>query len=86
MTFTKGERVETPLGRGNVAYQRMKGPTYSEAEAVSVVLDNRRNDYNYTGTMFAAIDVIKNCSDGTCTKCARCYEEYVAAKMAGELD
>jgi hypothetical protein len=57
MTFSQGQRVTTPLGLGTVAYQRLAGPDYTAAEAVSVVLDDRRERYGYTGTLFAAYKV-----------------------------
>jgi len=55
--MTKGDRVQTPLGAGTVAYQRMAAPAFSTPEAVSVVLDARRHDPRYTGTIFPAGDV-----------------------------
>ncbi len=63
MTFTKGQSVVATFkdGRketGRVVYQRMAGPTYSEAEAVSVFLDSQRNRVGYCGTMFFAADVV----------------------------
>ena len=57
MTLTRGTRVLTPLGPGGVTYVRMAPPTFAEPAAVSVVLDSRRDDLNYTGTIFAALDV-----------------------------
>ncbi len=59
-TFYKGDCVDTPLGTGRVAYQRLKfrsasdGFVADEAEAVSVVLDSRLGDPNYSGTIFPA--------------------------------
>lgn len=58
--FWQGDRVETSLGRGTVAYQRMAPPTYSYAESVSVVLDTRRQDPAYRGTIFPA-DQVRPC-------------------------
>lgn len=55
--MTKGTRVVTPLGPGGVAYVRMAAPNYATPEAVSVVLDARRADPNYSGTIFPAADV-----------------------------
>ena len=52
--FQKGQRVQTPLGPGQVAYQRMGPPNYSKPVAVSVVLDAKQNKPGYTGTMFDA--------------------------------
>lgn len=63
MTFEKGQRVNTPLGPGTVAYQRLAAPDYRDAEAVSVVLDDRRDRYGYTGTLFAAYKVTPATSD-----------------------
>ncbi len=57
MTFQRGQRVNTPLGPGSVAYQRMRPPEYREAEAVSVVLDDRANRPFYVGTVFRAEEV-----------------------------
>ena len=59
MIFEKGQEVKTPLGYGRVAFQRMKPPDYREAEAVSVVLNDRVNIKGYQGTMFAADSVVK---------------------------
>lgn len=55
--FTKGQRVTTPLGAGNVAYQRMAPPNYSKPASVSVVLDKKKTRSGYTGTVFKANDV-----------------------------
>ena len=57
MSFTQGQRVNTPSGSGTVNYQRMAPPTYSQAESVSVFLDNREPDRlqgKYGGTVFPA--------------------------------
>ena len=54
MTFQQGQRVTTPLGAGHVAYQRMAPPDYRDAEVVSVVLDAKRVQPNYSGTIFPA--------------------------------
>ena len=61
MTFSQGERVRIKSSgkTGTVAYQRMAPPYYREASAVSVVLDEKRNNIGYNGTMFAAEDVEK---------------------------
>lgn len=58
MLFEKGQEVKTPLGYGIVAFQRMKAPEYREAEAVSVVLNDRVTIKGYQGTMFAAESVV----------------------------
>lgn len=52
--FQRGQRVQTPLGPGQVAYQRMGPPNYSKPVAVSVVLDAKQNKPGYTGTIFDA--------------------------------
>lgn len=44
----------TPLGPARVAYQRMAPPRYDVPQAVSVVLDTRRPDLDYAGTVFPA--------------------------------
>jgi hypothetical protein len=55
MTFQQGDRVQTPLGPGTVAYVRMAPPDYREPDAVSVRLDSRADAAPwYTGTIFAA--------------------------------
>lgn len=54
MTFEQGQRVTTPVGPGSVVDQRLAGPDYTQAEAVSVVLDARCGEPHYAGTMFAA--------------------------------
>ena len=49
----QGTRVQTPLGPGTVAYTRgyvLNGE--HTINAVSVVLDARRNDPKYTGTIW----------------------------------
>jgi hypothetical protein len=61
MTFTTGQRVNTPLGPGSVNYQRMDSATgYRDAAVVSVQLDDRPGDSHkglYGGTIFRAADV-----------------------------
>ena len=52
--YRQGDRVQTPNGPGAVAYQRMGPPDYTEAAAVSVVLDSERTRAGYTGTVFPA--------------------------------
>jgi hypothetical protein len=58
--------VSTPQGLGTVNYQRMAPPSYSQAEAVSVLLDERRVrgfargeliDPDYEGTIFPAATI-----------------------------
>ena len=53
----KNDRVRTPAGEGTVAYTRNGPPTYSEVEALSVVLDDRRTRPGYAGSMFLVDDV-----------------------------
>ena len=53
MTFTRGQRVKTPLGVGTVVYQRMSPPDYTDAFAVSVKLDSKKNP-EYNRTIFPA--------------------------------
>ena len=54
MRFTQGQRVRTPGGLGNVAYERLAAPDYTAAEAVSVVLDSERTRAGYVGTIYRA--------------------------------
>jgi len=61
MTFHKGQRVTTPKGEGSVNYQRMAAPSYSQAEAVSVILDASEGiaqgaSFSYEGHIFKAED------------------------------
>ena len=56
-SYTHGQRVTTPQGPGTVAYQRLAAPDYREAEAVSVVLDAKRQQPGYVGTIFPAAAV-----------------------------
>lgn len=54
----QGDRVMTPLGAGGVAYTRgFVHQGMHTINAVSVVLDSRRADVNYTGTIFCAADI-----------------------------
>ena len=52
-----GDRVLTPYGRGTVAYVRMAAPDYREPEAVSVILDAKRGQLGYAGTIVPAASV-----------------------------
>lgn len=56
MRYTKGQRVRTPAGLGTIAYERLAAPDYTEAEAVSVVLDGETRA-GYVGTIFRAATV-----------------------------
>lgn len=53
-TLRQGDRVQTPHGAGTVAYVRMGPPDFATVHAVSVVLDSRRPDPRYTGTILPA--------------------------------
>lgn len=57
MIFHQGDRVITKLGTGRVVYQRMAPPNYTEAFAVSVMLDAKQNKPGYAGTIFASAEV-----------------------------
>lgn len=57
MDIKKGDYVQTPHGCGYIAFVRMKPPTYSEVEACSVILDSRRKDPFYRGSMYSAESV-----------------------------
>lgn len=57
MLFDRGDRVFARGKSGTVVYRRMAPPTFSKAEAYSVVLDERRDVPGYTGTIFSAQDV-----------------------------
>lgn len=54
----QGDRVSTSRGKGTVAYVRMAPPTFSEVDAVSVVLDSKRGQLGYTGTILDSSQVI----------------------------
>ena len=56
--MTRGTPVSTPLGPGRVDWVRMKdAPPYTIPVAVCVLLDVRRGDPEYTGTVFRPKDV-----------------------------
>jgi hypothetical protein len=55
----QGDRVNTPHGAGNVAYVRMNPPDFTTIAAVSVVLDSKRSNPSYTGTIMPAEHVTK---------------------------
>ena len=61
-TFPKDTKVNTPHGTGKVVYVRMLSPEFSKPFAYGVRLDKYADNYNYTGTIFAAADV-KEISD-----------------------
>ncbi len=52
--FDTGTRVTTPAGDGFVAYVRMGGPDFGSVSSVSVVLDSKKNEHGYTGTIYLA--------------------------------
>lgn len=68
--FYRGDRVKTPMGMGTVAYQRMAPPEFKQPAAVSIALDDRRNEPNYTGTVFRAEEIgqVELLSDGEVTQ------------------
>lgn len=57
--YTIGQPVNTPDGPGTVGFVRMAPPNYSQPEAVSVILNSKRNNPNYKGTMYSANVVTK---------------------------
>lgn len=57
MVFETGQRVLAKGQPGTVAYQRMAPPDYVHALTVSVVLDSKRSQPGYRGTVFLAVDV-----------------------------
>lgn len=60
--FTGTTRVQTQYGLGTVQYIRMKPPTYATVEAVSVLLDGRRDLPGYMGTILnvEGVHILKN--------------------------
>lgn len=50
----KGLKVQTPMGSGKIAYGQQNIGGWTRA---SVVLDGRRNDIHYIGTMFLAEEI-----------------------------
>jgi len=54
----RGARVHTPHGYGLVRYVRMAPPDYNQAEAYSVLLDDRDGPH-YSGTIFPAAQVTR---------------------------
>lgn len=55
--FGVGDAVMTPQGPGKISHWRYGAPDYLRIEAYSVILDKRKNDFGYSGTMFPAKDV-----------------------------
>lgn len=55
--LTPGTRVQTPYGKGCVAYVRMAGPAYVAPAAYSVLLDHKANRPGYSGTVVDAVHV-----------------------------
>jgi hypothetical protein len=73
MTFAPGQRVEVCIGDspaelGTVRSQVMAPPDYTQAAAVSVLLDSELHRYGYAGTMLPARDVRPA---AVCTSCGR---------------
>jgi hypothetical protein len=52
-----GTRVTTPGGPGSVAYIRLNAYDRHSVDAVSVVLDSRRAEPGYVGTIYRVTDV-----------------------------
>ncbi len=46
------DKVLTPQGEGVIAFVRNGPPNFDTPEAVSVILDSKRNTPGYSGTMF----------------------------------
>lgn len=59
MLFSKDDLVITPDGVGRVAYVRMAPEEYRHIEAISVILESRSNDPNYSGTLYPEYNVRK---------------------------
>jgi hypothetical protein len=57
MNLSQGSKVNTPKGIGKVLYVRMAPPSYSEVASVSVILESKKNDPKYTGSIFSAQDI-----------------------------
>ena len=57
VTLTCGDVVE-----GTVVYVRNAPPTYSKPGAYSILLDTRKNDVGYTGSIFPAgvVEILKD--------------------------
>ena len=76
-----GDRVRTINGKGTVAYVRKGGQDFAEVVAVSVVLDDKRSQVGYTGSMYPVGEVWLACRCPTCacgtghTAC-RCPSPY----------
>ncbi len=52
--MNQGQRVKTPLGDGTVCYVRMgwTSSKYADITHVSVLLDKKKNNILYSGTLF----------------------------------
>lgn len=55
--FEVGDRVSTPAGVGKVVFWRFGSPDYSQVVAYGVLLDSKRDQYTYSGTIFPYNDV-----------------------------
>ena len=55
--YYTGDKVMTPLGMGVVVSVRRAPPTYSTVAAYYVILESKKYDANYNGTVFSAADV-----------------------------
>ena len=57
MNFQPRDRVITPNGPGVIVSMRMAPPNYSKAESYSVILDSKRNQLGYSGSVYPAEQV-----------------------------
>lgn len=56
--FHQGDRVITKNGKlGTVVYIRFAPPSFNQILALSITLDERKENPGYTGTMFSVDDV-----------------------------
>lgn len=57
--FSQGDRVIANGKSGRVAFIRYAPPDFSQVDAVSVILDERKHDPRYKGSIFPAEQVQK---------------------------
>lgn len=55
--FEVGDCVITPQGYGKVSHWRFGAPDYTHVVAYSVILDIKKDQYGYSGTIFPANQV-----------------------------
>lgn len=55
--FDVGDRVITPHGAGKVVFWRFGSPDFSQVVAYGVLLDSKKDQYNYSGTVYPYKDV-----------------------------